>query len=96
LLEPDTVNLQAVRHTANITVIFTGLVGTAINHIIDLFPIYIWVTLHERFNRHSAKVIGTDRCKATGITANGRMDGIDDISVFILFPLLPGLFSHSP
>ncbi|SST14783.1 Uncharacterised protein [Acinetobacter baumannii] len=58
------------------------MVSTTIDHIIDLFPIYPRVTLHEGFNRHSAKVIGTDRCKTTGITAEWSTDGIDDISVF--------------
>ncbi len=69
-------------HAGNITVVFTGLIGIAVNHIIDLLPVDRGVTLHQGADRYGAKIIRTYSGKGAAVTADGRADGIADIGIF--------------
>ncbi len=49
------------------------------NHIVDSFPIDGTITLHKRFQRNGAEIVGTHGRKRAAITTNGSANVIADI-----------------
>ncbi|MNE26937.1 hypothetical protein D3C80_1203270 [compost metagenome] len=73
---------QQARHARDVAVVFTGLVGAAIDDVVDAAPVHLWVAFDQGAQRYRAQVVGTHAAQCTGIAADGGADRIDDQGVF--------------
>jgi hypothetical protein len=67
---------QQQRHARDVAVVFAGLVGAAVDHVVDGAPVDFLVALHQRLERYSAKVVGTHRRQRTRIAADRRANRV--------------------
>jgi len=67
-------------HTADIAIIFTGLIGAAVEDVVERIPINHRVAFDEGFDGNSGKVVGADGRESTGVAADGRTNGVTDVS----------------
>ena len=72
---------QQRRHARDVAVVLTGLVGTAIDHIVDLVPVHRRMPFLEHTHRMRGEVVGADILQHTAIAADRRADEIADIGV---------------
>jgi len=69
---------QQRAHARDVAVVFAGLVGAAENHVAHGLPIELGMALHQRAQRHRAKVVGAHRRQCTAIAAERRANGVAD------------------
>ena len=69
---------QQRRHTRHVSVVFTGLVGAAVQHIADGLPVDFLVAFHEGTQRDGAEVIGPHAAEGTAVATERRADGVAD------------------
>ena len=60
----------------HIAVVFTGLVGVAVQHVGHGGPIHLRVARHKGTNWNGTQVVGTYAGQSTPVTAEGRADGV--------------------
>src|SRR5674476_605124 len=65
----------------NVAIVFTGLVGAAIEHVAQRGPIHPGVACHERFEWNGAEVVGAHAAQRTAVATEGSANGIADKSL---------------
>lgn len=69
---------QQQRHARHVTVVFTGLVGAAEEHFVNLIPLYARVAFDQRLQRHGSQVVGTHAGQGAAEAADRGADGVTD------------------
>ncbi|MCY1291636.1 hypothetical protein D9M70_408330 [compost metagenome] len=69
------------RHARDVAVVFAGLVGAAVDHVVDGAPVQFRVAGHQGADRHGAEVVGAHAGQGAGVAADGRAHGVDDQGV---------------
>ena len=72
---------EQTAHVGHVAVVFTGLVGAAVEHIGHGGPIDLGVAGHQGAQGHSAQVIGAHAGQRAAVTAKGRTDGVANKSL---------------
>ena len=73
---------QQKGHAGNVAVVFAGLVGTAVENVVNFRPVQVGMTLGQRLDGDGAQVVCTHCGESAAITTDGGANGIDDVSVF--------------
>ena len=61
---------QQSRHASHVTVVVTGLIGTAIDHVVECLPVDTGIALDQRPDRYRAEVVGADILQGAAVAAD--------------------------
>ncbi|ENN88597.1 hypothetical protein RHSP_64717 [Rhizobium freirei PRF 81] len=77
---------QQNRHACDIAIVLAGLVGAAVDDILDLRPVDVRIALDEMSERDGGQIVGAHRRERSAITADRRSHRIADESFGHAFP----------
>ncbi len=69
---------QEQRHARDVAVVFAGLVGAAVKHLVELFPVDMGVALLQRAQRHRGQIVGAHLGERAAEAADRRARGVAD------------------
>src|SRR5262249_8417921 len=69
------------RHARNITVVLAGLIGTPVVDFLELCPVDLRIARHQRPDRNSSKIVGTNLGQCTAVTTDRRTDGVTNKNI---------------
>ena len=84
IVEPETCVRQASqqrRHARDIAVVLAGLVGAAIDHVVELIPVDRRVALLQHAHRMRGQIVGAHILQDAAVAADRRADEVADIGV---------------
>src|SRR5205085_4989807 len=62
-------------------VVFAGLVGAAVEDVLERAPVDVGIATHELRDRHRREVVGANGGEGTAVAAEGRADRVADVGV---------------
>ncbi len=63
-------------HAGHVAVVLAGLVGAAVEHLVELRPVGLVIARHQRLDRQGGEIVGADLGKRPGVAADGRADPV--------------------
>src|SRR5471030_1263437 len=69
---------QQRRHARHVAVVFAGLVGAAVDDVVDGAPVDAGITAHQLAQRQRAEVVGADVFQRAGVAADRGADRVAD------------------
>ena len=72
---------QQRRHARDVAVVLAGLVGAAVDHVVELIPIDRRVALLQHAHRMRGQIIRADILQHAAVAADRRADEVADIGV---------------
>ncbi len=84
---------QQRRHARHVAIVFAGLVGATVDHVIDFFPVDAGIATHQFAQRHRPKVVGAHILQRSAVTADGRADCIANKCFFGFFHIVLAHFT---
>src|SRR5208283_4781069 len=67
-------------HTRDIAIVFPGLIGAAIDDVIQRAPVDLGISLDQGFDGNGGKVIGSDGGQSAAVPSDGRANGVTNVS----------------
>jgi hypothetical protein len=75
------------RHARDVAVVLAGLVGAAVEDVVERAPVEVGMAQHQRPDGQSGEIVGSDRGERAAVAADGGAYGVADEG-FVQFILL--------
>jgi hypothetical protein len=62
----------ASSHARHVAVVLAGLIGAAVKHFVELFPVDLGVARHQRLDRHRGEIVGAHFRQRAAIAPDRR------------------------
>src|SRR5690606_3899838 len=63
-------------HAGDVAVVFAGLVGAAVDQVVDLGPVDVRIARHQCLDRQRREVVGANAGERSAVAAEGGADGV--------------------
>jgi hypothetical protein len=75
------------RHARDVAVVLAGLVGAAVEDVVERAPVEVGMAQHQRPDGQGGEIVGSDRGERAAVAADGGAYGVADEG-FVQFILL--------
>src|SRR6266849_5691269 len=77
---------QQESHPSDISIVFAGLIGAAVNDIVDGVPIDTGITVDQSLEGNRREIIGANRGQRSAVSPERRSNGVADVSSLHDYP----------